>query len=381
MLKTARFVAALMFLAAPALAADPHPPQIAVSFRAKPAPIVQDGSTKLVYEMALTNFIGSRYVLDSLEVRAGDTRAAFDAAALDGLMFRFDQRGHGPATDPRTLEGGGGAVVFLLLDLGNAKAPATLEHHLRVLDDKGDAHEVDLAPLAVPDAAPIVVAPPLLGTWIAGDSVSDAPDAAHRRAVLIDNGRAHISQRFAIDFVQVDTVDDKLSTWKGPEDVNASYFCYDRPIYSVADGIVVAATDGMAENVPHSQTHVVAIDFNNAGGNHVVVEIGPHAYALYAHMRPGTVAVKVGDKVRAGDILGRVGNTGSSEEPHLHFHIDDEPSFLAGNGLPYAFTKGLASGSIPANVSAPTAITFGTPGPQHPFTNDYPAANALVTFE
>jgi murein DD-endopeptidase MepM/ murein hydrolase activator NlpD len=181
--------------------------------------------------------------------------------------------------------------------------------------------------------------------------------------------------------VQVETVNGKLSTWKGPEDKNDSYFCYNQPIYSVADGTVVAATDGMAENVPHSGTHAEPIDFDNAGGNHVVVRIAPHRYTLSAHMRPGTVAVKAGQNVRVGDLLGHVGNSGSSEEPHLHFHIDDQPSFLAGNGVPYAFTKGLESGAVEANVSSPTAVTFGAVGAQHAFTDDYPAPNALVTFE
>jgi hypothetical protein len=65
----------------------------------------------------------------------------------------------------------------------------------------------------------------------------------------------------------------------------------------------------------------------------------------------------------------------------LHMHIDDQPSFLAGNGVPYEFTRGNESGPVNANVSSPTAITFGPIGPQRPFTNDYPAENALVTFK
>jgi hypothetical protein len=68
-------------------------------------------------------------------------------------------------------------------------------------------------------------------------------------------------------------------------------------------------------------------------------------------------------------------------QPHLHMHIDDEPSFLAGNGLPYEFASGEESGLVEANVSSPpTAVSFGPIGAQHPFTDDYPAANALVTF-
>jgi murein DD-endopeptidase MepM/ murein hydrolase activator NlpD len=92
------------------------------------------------------------------------------------------------------------------------------------------------------------------------------------------------------------------------------------------------------------------------------------------------VRVKLGDHVGIGEIIGNVGNTGSSTEPHLHMHIDDQPSFLAGNGMPYEFSRGEASGSVEANVGSPTAISLSPIGPQQPFEKDYPAANALVTF-
>jgi hypothetical protein len=62
-------------------------------------------------------------------------------------------------------------------------------------------------------------------------------------------------------------------------------------------------------------------------------------------------------------------------------HIDDRPSFLTGNGVPYEFTQGSESGRVDANVSSPGVISFGAIGPQRPFTNDYPAENALVTFK
>jgi Peptidase family M23 len=372
---------ALVLLSARALAADPFPPQLAISFVAVPAPIVQDGSTRLVYEMQIVNYAKQPYVLDAVEARAGGTDVAFRGAELEGMIRRFGYQGEPAGAANRTIEGGHGALVFLVLDLGKAKAPAMIDHTLRIMDEKGGPHEVALTPLSVSSEKPIVVGAPLRGQWMAGDSVSNGPDAAHRRAVMVLDGRAYAAQRFAIDWVQVETVNGVTTTWKGPEDKNASYLCYDQPIYSVADGKVVGASDGAPENVPHSQTYAIPINFDNAAGNHVVVEIAPRRYVLYAHMRPGTVAVKAGDTVRAGQILGHVGNTGSSAEPHLHMHIDDEPSFLGGNGVPYEFAAGEESGPVEANVSSPNTIAFGAIGPQHPFTDDYPAANALVTFE
>jgi murein DD-endopeptidase MepM/ murein hydrolase activator NlpD len=111
------------------------------------------------------------------------------------------------------------------------------------------------------------------------------------------------------------------------------------------------------------------------------VEIGSGRYVLYAHMKPGSVQVKVGQRVKTGDLLGYVGNTGSSTEPHLHMHIDDHPSFLGGNSVPYAFASGMASAATQADVWSSGAILFGPIGPQKPFTDDYPDNNALVTFK
>ncbi len=378
-----RFIALCCFLLAgtAAIAGDPHAPQLDMSFLAQPAPIVQNGAIRLVYEMLITNFSRAAYVVDSIEAKAGRTQSKFADATLAAIIKHLGVPAQPTGADVRSIDAGRSVIVFFILDLGKNKAPDVIEHTLRLIDDKGDAHDVRLAPLRVSDQSPIVVAPPLRGEWIAGDSVNNGPDAAHRRAVLVDNGHAWIAQRFAIDWVQYQMVDGVRTTWKGPEDKNDSYFCYGKPIYNVAAGKVVDMSDGMPENVPHSGKYAIPIDFNNAAGNHVVVQIAPDRYVLYAHMQPGTVRVKVGDRVRTGEIIGLVGNTGSSTEPHLHMHIDDQPSFLAGNGVPYEFTEGEASGPVEANVSSPTAITLGPIGPQHPFKNDYPATNALVTFK
>jgi hypothetical protein len=365
----------------PAVASDPYPPQLNVAFLAEPAPIVQNGATRLVYEMFITNFSKNRYVIDSIEAKAGESQSRFAGDALAAMIAHLGQAALEEKTAGRNIEAGGSLIVFLMLDLGKSKAPSTIEHSLHVLDARGQAHDVAPVPLPVSSERPVVVTPPLRGEWIAGDSVNNQPDAAHRRAVLVLNGRAWLAQRYAIDWVQYQTVNGVRTTWKGPEDKNDSYFCYGQPIYSVAAGKVVEATDGLPENVPHSGKFAIAVDADNAAGNHVVVEIAPHRYVLYAHMRPGTVRVKTDQHVGVGEIIGLVGNTGSSTEPHLHMHIDDQPSFLAGNGVPYEFTRGDESGPVDANVSSPNAISLGPIGPQHPFTNDYPATNALVTFK
>jgi hypothetical protein len=161
----------LLVVAMPALAADPHPPQLAVSFLAEPAPIVQDGSTRLVYEMQIVNYTKSAYLLDAVEVKAAETAATFRGPALEGMIRRFGLQGEPAGAANRTIEPGRGAIVFLMLDLGKAQAPPTIAHSLSVLDDNGEAHEMPLAPLAVSSERPIVVGAPLraMDRWRFGE--------------------------------------------------------------------------------------------------------------------------------------------------------------------------------------------------------------------
>jgi murein DD-endopeptidase MepM/ murein hydrolase activator NlpD len=76
-------------------------------------------------------------------------------------------------------------------------------------------------------------------------------------------------------------------------------------------------------------------------GNHVVMGTGG-TYALYAHLAPGSVAVTRGQQVRAGEVIGRVGHTGNSTAPHLHFQLMDSANPLQARGIPCAFAAYLA---------------------------------------
>jgi murein DD-endopeptidase MepM/ murein hydrolase activator NlpD len=79
----------------------------------------------------------------------------------------------------------------------------------------------------------------------------------------------------------------------------------------------------------------VPITSETVAGNHIVLDLGGGRYAFYAHFQPGSLKVKVGDRVTRGQVIGLVGNSGNSTEPHLHFHISDGVSPLGSEGLPY----------------------------------------------
>jgi murein DD-endopeptidase MepM/ murein hydrolase activator NlpD len=126
-------------------------------------------------------------------------------------------------------------------------------------------------------------------------------------------------------------------------------------VYAASDGEVVTVVDGVAER---ARIHVVSelwhalrqllgialtrrIDPAALAGNHVVIDAGG-TYALYAHLTPGSVVVEPRQSVGAGDLIGRVGHTGNSTSPHLHFQLMDSSDAMRATGVPCAFAEYLA---------------------------------------
>jgi murein DD-endopeptidase MepM/ murein hydrolase activator NlpD len=72
-------------------------------------------------------------------------------------------------------------------------------------------------------------------------------------------------------------------------------------------------------------------------GNCVIIDHGNSEYSLLAHMQQGSVTVKVGERVTAGQVIGRLGNSGNSFGPHLHYQLQSSPQLFHGQSLPFRF--------------------------------------------
>ena len=81
---------------------------------------------------------------------------------------------------------------------------------------------------------------------------------------------------------------------------------------------------------------------SGVAGNHVVIRHDDGQYSQYAHLRPGSVRVEIGDQVAQGDEIAELGNSGNSSEPHLHFQMTNGPDVLYSRGIPVTF-KGVSN--------------------------------------
>jgi murein DD-endopeptidase MepM/ murein hydrolase activator NlpD len=145
------------------------------------------------------------------------------------------------------------------------------------------------------------------------------------------------SQNFAYDLGRLGP---EQTTYRGVRRANESYHCHDQPVVAAADGEVVEVHDGVKENDPVGALPAfddILKQPRLLAGNFVVLRHRGDEHTVYMHLRPGA-AVRVGQKLRAGQELGRCGNSGNSSEPHLHFQLQDGPDPLRASGLPARFS-------------------------------------------
>jgi murein DD-endopeptidase MepM/ murein hydrolase activator NlpD len=308
----------------------PMPPQVFTG---------SDGARHLAYELHITNFYADTgsLRLDGIDV--------FDADAATPLLHlsAVDLAG---VSKPQPKEGahavvdaGKRLVVYLWLTLpADASAPKRLRHHLD-LAAAGKTFVVDGAPLTVDArAVPVLGAPLRGGRWLAHEGPG-AAQSHHWGSLVAINGSLTIPQRFALDLVGVDDAGRALKPGVDlQKTTHRDWVGYGADVLAVADGTVVSARDGEAEHPPlTAQPEPKSLATDDLFGNYVVIDIGSRAYAGYAHLARGSVRVKAGDRVRAGQVIGRLGQSGNSAAPHLHFQLANAPTFEGSEGIPYVF--------------------------------------------
>jgi len=355
---------------------------IEVAIPSAPIAVRGAGASHLFYELHLTNFRNAAIELKRIDVQAGDDARVLASYSGDEIPSRLFRPGLAPtAADKQVIAAGMRAVLMLQVSIeGTRPVPTQLQHRLTfsvMTPDTAPAEQtMDVARVAVGGQRPLVIDPPLRGgDWLAANGPSNT--SVHRRALLVVNGTPHIAQRLAIDWIKLGpggrlAHDDRSR--------NENWFAYREDVLSVADGTVIAIKDGIPENVPLTDKRAVPITLETITGNYVVVDIGNGRYATYAHLIPKSLRVSVGAKVRRGQVLGLLGNSGNSDAPHLHFHITDGPSALGSEGVPFIFESVQHRGSIASLHKVFADEPWIPQGGTIVRTREIPMENAVVRF-
>jgi murein DD-endopeptidase MepM/ murein hydrolase activator NlpD len=359
-------VVALSSLATPVFAA----PRLEVRFypdrelRLHPLNEQRGVASALLQNAAVVNTGDAAATLDSvtLELRAGDelvqshplagaalaTQAARSGRlAASGMveMFAFQFR-------PQALLAGAKAVGATKLEPGEA---LLLGHRVFVVQGAGvdrlrlTARGKDAAGTPVEAQAELPIATrlapnayafPLAGTWFVGAGAS-----------LHSHHRWVVPEEFALDIARLG---EGGRTYRGTGETNADYYAWEAEVRAVADGKVVTVIDkfpdsedvlkragesaeAYAGRVQQNQMALFQQGLEAIGGNVVVIEHAGGEHSHYAHLRQGSLRVKAGDVVKRGQPIAKLGNSGNSTEPHLHFQLSDGAETLLSAGLPALF--------------------------------------------
>jgi hypothetical protein len=354
-----------------------------------------DGRTHLAFAMQFTNAWSVPATLQSIEVvdparnnaPTGSNRVlSIKDEDVTGLL-KLSTLPQSQDKSSYSSQLAGGQTGIMLFDLTYASPkdlPCAIAFRVHTLQpDVKPFPESTLVsePLKISQQQAIVLAPPFKGHgWMDANGCC-LEIGAHRFVTNATNGALQPSEQFAIDWVKYDA---QGKAFRGDGKTPDSWFCYGVELLAVAAGTVVEVVRDLPDVPPGAQPPGLRI--SEIPGNRVILDLGNGHFAIYCHLAPQSATVHVGDRVKAGDKLGVLGNSGNSTGPHLHFQISDRPSALDTTALPFVFATMYLESRTPANLEDIESETIkGEPlaldtKVAKPLVNAMPLSRDIISF-
>jgi hypothetical protein len=356
----AAFVAASLVAASPSLS---RPAVLAVSTSGAPQSVHgSDGREHVEYDLVVTNSFNTDVVPTSLVVRGGGrTLLELNGDALTNATHFLG--GGGPTgTIPPS------STVAMFVDVvmprtAGRSVPSRLANRISFGLPSGTrasivgSTTVRAPKLRVPPPAPIEIAPPLRGAgWLSANACCD-PLLEHRSFIFPSNGTFVTSEMFAVDYIRLS--DGRFYEGDGTE--NTAWFAYGAPVRAAAAGKVVLAVGDRVDIPPFGEPNPTVHAPSQFAGSNVVIRMRRGVFAQYDHLQPGSIPVEVGDRVRTGQKLGLLGNSGNTSGPHLHFAITDGRNPLSSNSLPFEIDRFRLEGTAAVGPVPGQLVLSGQP--------------------
>lgn len=286
----------------------------------------------ITYELEIINQEQNNLIFEKLVIFNQKTSQPIKFYDQNNLNIKYFDINNNLITATDAFQTAQKALIFVWLEFSAASALATELNYKLAMRANNNLIISDGKPITIPHKKPMVIGSPFRkpASWYVANG--PAANSTHREAVIPLKGPMYLPQRFAIDFV---SVNEQGRSFAHNGMALKDWYCYGEDVVAVADGIITSTKNDMIENDINGRA--VPINFDTALGNHVALKIDDDHLAVYAHLIPGSLTVKVGDMVRKGQVLGKIGNSGNSDAPHLHFHMCVGPSPLLSQGQSYSF--------------------------------------------
>ena len=288
-----------------------------------PKPVLSDGVWVMVYELVISNQGDQTVTLESINISENETSLLTVQSGVVGDLT---------LDSTRQILPGEFNALFLWVESSAAARPGNLSHQITVSDSQNTS--TDLAyMLPLNSQMAINLGSPLDGErWL---TLNLNNQEGHRRALNLYDDIPRFAQRYAIDWIKLD---EQNQSFDGDATINENYYAHGQNVYAVQDGIISKIVNGFPDNTPGNLGDGSA----PLAGNFILLTMDNGESALYGHLLVDSILVLEGSRISKGDLLARVGNSGNSSEPHLHFHVAEvidpqSPSTLNGIGQPFSF--------------------------------------------